>query len=123
VAAAAPAKLPAVEAAPKESLKDRRAREVREREARVAAAKPAVAKPAAKPGVPLPTGLVRIAVSPWGQVEVDGTSAGTTPPLNELTLPEGKHQITLRNEDFPAFSTTVNVVAGQPVSVKHKFGS
>ncbi len=124
VAAVAPAKTTAIEATPKESLKDRRAREAREREARVAAAKPAVAKTAiAKPGVPLPTGVVRIAVSPWGQVEVDGSSAGTTPPLNELTLPEGPHKITLRNEDFPAFSTTVNVVAGQPVSVKHKFGS
>ena len=106
-------------AVPKEILKERRAREAREREAHTATAKPA----ATKPGLPLPTGVVRIAVSPWGQVEVDGSSAGTTPPLNELTLTEGKHQITLRNEDFPAFSTTVNVVAGQPVSVKHKFGS
>ena len=66
---------------------------------------------------------MRIAVSPWGQVEVDGAAAGTTPPLNELTLPEGKHQITLRNEDFPPFTATVTVSAGQPVSVKHKFGS
>jgi eukaryotic-like serine/threonine-protein kinase len=115
-AAAAP---PKVTEPPKESPKDRRIREARERELRIAAAKPTAAKPAA----PLATGVVRIAVSPWGHVEVDGASAGTTPPLNELTLPEGKHQITLRNEDFPAYSTTVNVVAGQPVSVKHKFGS
>ena len=117
--ATAPARLTAVAPVAKETPSDRRAREARERDARTAAVKPA----AAKPGLPLPTGVVRIAVSPWGQVEVDGASAGTTPPLNELTLPEGKHQITLRNEDFPAFSTTVNVVAGQPVSVKHKFGS
>ncbi len=104
---------------PKESPKDRRIRETRERDLRVATAKPVATKPAA----PLATGVVRIAVSPWGHVEVDGASAGTTPPLNELTLPEGKHVITLRNEDFPAHSTTINVVAGQPVSVKHKFGS
>jgi eukaryotic-like serine/threonine-protein kinase len=110
---------PAVREPPKESQKERRIREARDRELRVAAAKPVTTKPA----VPLATGVVRIAVSPWGQVEVDGKSAGTTPPLNELTLPEGKYQITLRNEDFPAYSTTVNVVAGQPVSIKHKFGS
>jgi len=103
----------------KETLKDRRARETRERELRTAAVKPVAAKPAPA----LATGVVRIAVSPWGNVEVDGASAGTTPPLNELTLPEGPHKITLRNEDFPAFNATVNVVAGQPVSVKHKFGS
>ena len=103
--------------APKESAKDKRAREARERESRAVAAKPAVTAP------PLATGVVRIAVSPWGQVEVDGAAAGTTPPLNELTLAEGKHQITVRNEDFPPFSATVTVTAGQPVSVKHKFGS
>jgi serine/threonine-protein kinase len=118
-AAARPAVNEPPKESPKESPKDRRIREARERELRVAAAKPTAAKPAA----PLATGVVRIAVSPWGHVEVDGASAGTTPPLNELTLPEGPHKITLRNEDFPAHTTTVNVVAGQPVSVKHKFGS
>jgi hypothetical protein len=101
--------------APRESAKERRARDS---ELRVAA-KPTTPKSAAT----LATGVVRIAVSPWGHVEVNGNPAGTTPPLTELSLPEGKHQITLRNEDFPAHTTTVNVVAGQPVNVKHKFGS
>jgi eukaryotic-like serine/threonine-protein kinase len=110
---------PTVSTLPKDTAKDRRNNEAREREQRVAAAKPASTKPAA----PLATGVVRIAVSPWGHVEVDGKSAGTTPPLNELTLPEGKYRITLSNEDFPTYSILVNVVAGQPVSVKHKFGS
>lgn len=89
------------------------ARERRAREARVTIAV------AAAPAL----GTVRIAVSPWGNVEIDGTPVGTTPPLNELTLPEGRHQITIRNADFPPFSTGVSVTPGQPVSVKHRFGS
>ncbi len=99
-----------------EKLRDKRAREASERAAKSKAAAP----------TPLPTlatGVLRLAVSPWGQVEVDGKAVGTTPPLNELTLTEGKHQVTLRNEDFPPHSITVNVTAGQPVLVKHKFGS
>ncbi len=68
-------------------------------------------------------GVVRLAVSPWGQVEVNGVSAGSAPPLTELTLNEGKHQITIRNSDYPPFSVTVNVTAGQAVGIKHKFGS
>lgn len=98
-----------------------------------AAAKPP-AKPAAKetrpvreskpaPGAATGTGSVRIAVSPWGNVEVNGTSVGTTPPLNELTLPEGRHQIVIRNADFPPYSATISVAPGQPVNLKHKFGS
>jgi serine/threonine-protein kinase len=95
---------------PKETLKERRAREARER---AAAAAPAVAA----------TGVVRLAISPWGQVEVDGRSVGTAPPLNELTLAEGRHVVTIRNDDFPPYSSTVNVVPGQPVNLKYRFGS
>ena len=68
-------------------------------------------------------GLVRLAVSPWGEVEVDGTPAGNAPPLTELRLSEGKHLITIRNADFPPFSTTVTIAPGQAVGIKHKFGS
>ena len=66
-------------------------------------------------------GLVHLAISPWGQVEVNGSPAGTTPPLTRLTLPEGTHTITVRNADFPPFTTTVQVTAEKPASVRHRF--
>ncbi|MCE9659375.1 MAG: protein kinase [Burkholderiales bacterium] len=108
----------AKEVQPKESAKERRAREAKDREARerdlrLAAAQPAIAA----------TGLVRIAISPWGQVEVDGAASGAAPPLTELNLSEGRHQIVVRNGDFAPFVATVNVVAGQTLSIRHKFGS
>jgi serine/threonine-protein kinase len=111
VAAPAPVK---AAAAPKETPKERRTREARERDARAAAI---MALPAAAPA----RGLVRIAISPWGEVEVDGKPAGTSPPLTELTLTEGRHQIVIRNTDLPAHTAVVNVTADQPVTLKHKF--
>jgi serine/threonine-protein kinase len=72
---------------------------------------------------PAAMGSVRIAVSPWGNVEVNGAPVGITPPLNELSLPEGRHQVTIRNADFPPFVATVTVVPGQSVNLRHKFGS
>ncbi|MEO8526151.1 MAG: serine/threonine-protein kinase [Caldimonas sp.] len=99
--------------AAKESSKDRRVREARERDARLAAAVPAA----------VITGTVRIAISPWGQVEVDGAASGAAPPLTELTLSEGRHQIVVRNGEYAPFVATINVVAGQPVSLKHRFGT
>lgn len=96
--------------APKETARERRAREARERQARQGSAVAA-------------TGTLRIAVSPWGNIEIDGKPMGTTPPLNELALSEGRHVVTIRNGEFPPFNATVNIVAGQPLSLKHRFGS
>jgi serine/threonine-protein kinase len=116
VAVALPARAGAIApraAVAKESPKDRRSREARERDARAAVA--------VVPAAILATGTVRIAISPWGNVEVDGQAAGTSPPLTELTLPEGRHQVVVRNADLPPLSVTVTVTAGQPVNLKHKF--
>ncbi len=109
-----PASRSAADAKPAETLRERRAREAREREARAAQSTTPVA-PA--------TGQVNIAVSPWGHVEVNGNPAGTAPPLSKLTLPEGRHTITLRNDAFAPHSVTIQVSPDQPVTVRHKFGS
>ena len=82
-----------------------REREAKETEARLAAATLAVAA----------TGTVRIAISPWGLVEVDGASSGAAPPITELTLAEGRHQIVVRNGDYRAVHATVKSCAGQTV--------
>ena len=101
----------------KETAKERRAREAREREARERELR------AATPPPVVVTGTVRLAVSPWGQVEVDGVASGAAPPLTELKLAEGSHQIVVRNGDFAPFVATINVVGGQTTSIRHKFGS
>ena len=90
-------------------------RETRERPTQREAAPKPVAAPA--------TGMVQLAVSPWGQIEIDGKSAGVTPPLSQLTLSVGEHVITVRNEDFTPHTVTVRVSADKPVTVRHRFGS
>ncbi|HJV95704.1 MAG TPA: serine/threonine-protein kinase, partial [Albitalea sp.] len=112
-AASAAAPEPTPRPTARELLRERR-REARERQAARASAG---ALPIANKG------MVRLAVSPWGQVEIDGTPVGTAPPLTEITLYEGKHQITLRNADFPPYSTSITVTPGQPLVLKYKFGS
>ena len=106
-------------APPRESAKDKKAREAREREARENDARVAAAARLVAPA----TGTVKIAISPWGLVEVDGASSGAAPPITELTLAEGRHQIVIRNGDYAPHTVSVNVTAGQTISVRHKFGS
>ena len=87
------------------------------------AAPAAVAADTADAAATNTTGTVTLAVSPWGEVEVNGKPAGTTPPLTRLSLPTGTHTITLRNADFPPHTVQVQVGADKPVALRHRFGS
>ena len=78
---------------------------------------------AAAPAAALALGTLQIAVSPWGEVEVDGRAVGITPPLVKLELTQGSHEVTVRNGDFPPFTTRVEVHPDKPVVVRHRFGS
>jgi len=113
-AAAAPPVAPAAAAAPAVAAPAR---------PRVAAVKPKPVVPApAAAAAPPATGVLQLAISPWGEVEVDGRPAGTTPPLNRLQLSEGTHTVTVHNADFPPHTVTVQVSADRPAVVRHRFG-
>ena len=74
-----------------------------------------------EPKAPVPTGTVKLAITPWGKVFVGRKAMGVTPPLTQLTLPQGRHTIVIRNDDFPAYQQTIEVKAGQAVTVSHAF--
>lgn len=117
-AAATSATIAAATRPARETTKERRARETHERELRETDARIAAAASLVAP----PTGTVKIAISPWGLVEVDGAAAGAAPPITELALAEGRHQIVVRNGDFAPYTTSVVVTAGQSVTLHHRFG-
>jgi eukaryotic-like serine/threonine-protein kinase len=78
------------------------------------AAAPAAVKVVAK-------GQVKLAISPWGEVLVDRKAMGVAPPLTQLTLPAGRHTVTIRNGEAPPHSQTIEVKPGQAVSITHAF--
>lgn len=116
LAAAAPPPEPEPEPEPAAPVE----RRARDRDAAAARREAAARRSTAAAG--RATATVTIAVSPWAHVEVNGSNVGTTPPLARLTLPEGRHTITLRNDDYPAHSLTVTLAAGQVFSLRHRFG-
>ncbi len=107
----------------------------------VAAAPSAIAapdpSPAAAPAAPQTTGSdnpantagapaatqakLRLAISPWGTVEVDGKPMGVSPPLTTLSLPLGEHTIVVRNTDFAARSFRVTLTADKTLRIAHNF--
>jgi eukaryotic-like serine/threonine-protein kinase len=98
--------------------REQRDRQLAEQRAATVRAQRAAAQTAA----PAATGQVALAISPWGEVFVNGASKGTSPPLTSLNLTVGKHTIEVRNGDAPPYVTTVQVEADNPVRVRHKFG-
>lgn len=66
-------------------------------------------------------GVVELAVAPWGDVYVNGAARGTTPPLQQLTLPAGRHTIELRNGNRQPFVAQVDVAPDRPQQISHRF--
>jgi non-specific serine/threonine protein kinase len=71
--------------------------------------------------VPVEMGKVTLRVAPWGNVRVNRASVGTTPPVMQLDLPEGQHQIEISNPAGPSVTRMVQVKKGEPVVFSHKF--
>jgi len=82
---------------------------------------PAIQLPPPAAAKKAPTALVLFAISPWGEVFVDGKSVGVSPPLTELELPQGKHRIVVRNGEFKAFDEEIDLGSNQTLRIKHKF--
>ena len=68
-----------------------------------------------------PTARLTLAVAPWGEVYVDGRKRGISPPLTEVRLAPGKHDIEIRNTTFPRYVQSVNLKPDAQLKVKHKF--
>ena len=74
----------------------------------------------AEPGA---AALVSVAVTPWGEVYLDGRMQGVSPPLAELEVAPGKHEIEFRNTTFAVHTEVIHVKAGEQKKIKHKFAN
>lgn len=88
---------------------------------------PATVAEAPAPALPPPAtppaqqAKLAFAVTPWGEVFVDGTSKGVSPPLQELELAAGEHAVEIRNGDSAPYVATIKLDGGTTTKIKHKF--
>jgi serine/threonine-protein kinase len=71
--------------------------------------------------VPVRDGTLTIAVAPWGEVVIDGTVQGVSPPLTQVALPPGPHTIEIRNGSFEPFIARIELKPGEKVHLQHRF--
>jgi class 3 adenylate cyclase len=65
--------------------------------------------------------IVQFAISPWGDVYLDGKNIGASPPLTNQSIEPGKHHIEIKNSSFPVYSRTFNAKPDEKLKITHKF--
>jgi hypothetical protein len=80
-------------------------------------------QPAAKVPAPQPgkTARLLLAVSPRGELYIDGAHHGSTPPITMLELEPGMHRIEVRNGSRKPFLTYMTVEPGDVRRIRHDF--
>lgn len=65
--------------------------------------------------------ILTFAISPWGEVSVDGKKYGVSPPLKELKLPPGKHKIEITNSSSLPYVEQLELYPDSSKKIKHSF--
>ena len=68
------------------------------------------------------TARLTLAISPWGEVYVNGRKKGLSPPLNELMLAPGTYTVEVRNDRFQPYRESIDVRTGIVAKITHRFG-
>lgn len=68
-----------------------------------------------------PESILTFAISPWGEVSVDGKKYGVSPPLKELKLPPGKHRIEITNSASSPYVEQLELYPDSSKKIKHSF--
>ena len=72
---------------------------------------------------PAPTARLVLAVSPRGEIYLDGEHHGTTPPITTLDLEPGMHRIEVRSGSRKPYLTYMTVQAGDERRIRHDFNA
>lgn len=88
--------------------------------AKVAAQRPETSRSSAAEPADVQVPL-SFAISPWGEIYVDGKKQGVSPPLREIEVKPGTHKVEVRNTTFPPHVETVDVQPGSRIKIRHKF--
>ncbi len=86
------------------------------------APKPTPAKKPPRPATEAAaTGTLRLNVLPWGEIHINGTQYGVSPPLRDIALKPGVYKLEVRNPGFASYLQVVEVMPGEEIKIRHRF--
>ena len=66
------------------------------------------------------TGVIKLAISPWGEVVIDGKQHGASPPLREVRLKPGVHRVEVSNGTSKPYVQTVRLASDEVATLRHR---
>ena len=70
---------------------------------------------------PAKKSIVQFAISPWGDVYLDGKKLGASPPLTSLSITPGKHKLEIINTSLPVYTRIFEAKPDKKIIITHKF--
>lgn len=68
-------------------------------------------------------GTLQLDIRPWGEILINGESRGVSPPMKQLSLPEGRYDVSVTNPGSQPHFRSIEVFVGRSVSIRHEFQS
>lgn len=65
--------------------------------------------------------VVTLAIKPRGEILLDGVLQGQAPPLTQITVPAGRHVLTVRHSGYAPLELALDLQAGEQMRVAHSF--
>jgi hypothetical protein len=79
-----------------------------------------LARLALEPPPVLPA-VIRLEITPRGDVLIDGVRQGASPPLTQIQVDPGPHTIEVRNHPSPPLKLEVSLGSGEGMTITHAF--
>jgi hypothetical protein len=79
-----------------------------------------LARLALEPPPVLPA-VIRLEITPRGDVFIDGVRQGASPPLSQVEVDPGPHTIEVRNHPSPPLKLEVSLGSGEGMTITHAF--
>ena len=70
---------------------------------------------------PAASGVIKLAISPWGEVVIDGKQYGASPPLREVRVKPGVHRVEVSNGTSKPYVENVRLASDEIATLRHRF--
>ena len=70
---------------------------------------------------PVRAAVIHLAITPRGDIYVNGVMQGSSPPLTEIEIYPGHHTIEVRNAENPPLRLELSLGSGEEMTITHSF--